>query len=78
MSQHFACQTDRVLRMRRQIDETNALLERLERDLAANPQRDTLALAIDSLTRRRRKLEAELSAASADDLENTAVRSRVS
>ena len=75
MSQRFASQTDRGLRMRRQIDDTNALLERLERDLAANPQRDTLALAIDSLTCRRRKLEAELSAAAADDLENTAVRS---
>ena len=60
--------------LRNQIKETNTLLERLERDLAANPQRTSLTLAIESLSRRRDKLEAELSAAAADGLQNTAVK----
>ena len=52
-----------LVALRNQIEETNALLARLERDLASYPQRSSLVLAVESLTRKRTKLEAEFSAA---------------
>ena len=56
-----------LVTLRNQIEETNVLLTRLEHDMASYPQRDSLILQIESLTRMRSKLEAEFSAA-ADQL----------
>ena len=53
------------------IEETNTLSERLQHDLAANPQRTSLMLALESLSRRRAKLQAVLSATVAINLKNT-------
>ena len=52
-----------LITLRNQIEDTNSLLMRLHRDLTSYPDRSTLLLEIDSLTRRRRQLESEFATA---------------